>query len=219
MRYAPIRCTQNPTMGEEWRRGWHPEIIAPKRSDADILIVGGGPAGLECARALGQRGYGVTVLEARRELGGRVVQESDLPGLREWRRVIDWRMTQIDKLPNVSLYPSSPMQADDVLATEYAHVIVATGATWRRDGVGRNRWRPIPGADRSHVFTPDDIFAGRFPTDRVVVYDNDHFYLGGVIAELLAQRGCTRVAHHACAIDLVLGAKYVGARTHSKAPA
>ena len=54
-----IRCTQNPTMGEEWRRGWHPEHIEPKGSDASVLVVGAGPAGLEVARALGQRGYAV----------------------------------------------------------------------------------------------------------------------------------------------------------------
>ena len=75
---VPIRCTQNPTMGEEWRRGWHPEIMAPKeaRSDKEILIVGGGPAGLECARALGQRGYSVVLTEARAKLGGRVQLEA-----------------------------------------------------------------------------------------------------------------------------------------------
>ena len=61
---TPIRCTQNPTMGEEWRRGWHPERIPPSDSDASILIVGAGPSGLECARALGQRGYQVTLSDA-----------------------------------------------------------------------------------------------------------------------------------------------------------
>ena len=70
---SPLRCTQNPTMGEEWRRGWHPERIIAKGSDASVLVVGGGPAGLECARALGERGYPVTLAEATRELGGRIV--------------------------------------------------------------------------------------------------------------------------------------------------
>jgi dimethylamine/trimethylamine dehydrogenase len=74
---APIRCTQNPTMGEEWRRGWHPENIPPAEGDGKILVVGAGPAGLEAARALGQRGYQVTLADARRELGGRVSREAD----------------------------------------------------------------------------------------------------------------------------------------------
>ena len=46
---APIRCTQNPTMGEEWRRGWHPERVQPAKKEKSVLIVGAGPAGLECA--------------------------------------------------------------------------------------------------------------------------------------------------------------------------
>ncbi|HBK75417.1 MAG TPA: NADH:flavin oxidoreductase, partial [Gammaproteobacteria bacterium] len=62
--FTPMRCTQNPSVGEEWRRGWHPERIAPKGSDATVLVVGAGPAGLEAARALGQRGYAVTLAEA-----------------------------------------------------------------------------------------------------------------------------------------------------------
>src|SRR3990172_2781257 len=106
-RFVPIRCTQNPTMGEEWRRGWHPEKISPKKDDREVIVIGAGPAGLECTRALGQRGYQVNLVEARREVGGRVLLESSLPGLIEWRRVLDWRLTQIKKLPNVTIYPGS----------------------------------------------------------------------------------------------------------------
>src|SRR5699024_6750835 len=83
---APIRCTQNPSMGEEWRRGWHPEKIRERESDAEILIIGAGPAGLEAARALGARGYDVILAEARRELGGRVTDEAKLPHLSAWIR-------------------------------------------------------------------------------------------------------------------------------------
>ncbi len=188
-RFVPIRCTQNPTMGEEWRRGWHPEIIAPKKSDAQILVVGAGPAGLEAARALGQRGYEVILTEAEREAGGRVRLESQLPGLIEWRRVIDWRLTQIQKLKNISFYPSSKMSAQDILDSGASHVILATGATWRRDGVGRSLRRPIPG--QAKVFTPDDLMQGNLPSGSVVVYDDDHYYMGGVLAELLALNGCS----------------------------
>jgi len=186
----PIRCTQNPTMGEEWRRGWHPEYIPPKVQVKDVLVLGGGPAGLECARALGQRGYQVRLLDARREIGGRVVLESALPGLIEWRRVIDWRLTQIEKMSNVSLYPCSPMTAEDILEAGYAHVILATGAKWRTDGVGRSLWEPISGHDLPHVFTPDDLMTGRIPEGLVLIYDDDHYYMGSLLAELLLQQGC-----------------------------
>jgi dimethylamine/trimethylamine dehydrogenase len=189
-RFVPIRCTQNPTMGEEWRRGWHPEFISSKKSNQEVMVIGAGPAGLECARALGQRGYKVNLLEARKELGGRVLRESALPGLNEWRRVLDWRLTQINKISSVSIYPSSPMTAGEVLETDAQNVIIATGATWRRDGVGRTLWKPISGHDLPNVFTPDDLMDGTNPAGRVVIYDDDHYYLGGVLAELLAARSC-----------------------------
>lgn len=187
---VPIRCTQNPTMGEEWRRGWHPEIIPAKKKDAAILVIGGGPAGLECGRALGQRGYEITLVEARREFGGRVALESALPGLIEWRRVADWRLSQIEKLPNVEIFPGSQMQAEDVLEVGFEHVIVATGAHWRKDGIGRANWKPIVGFGRSNVYSPDDLMAGKLLEGRIVIYDDDHYYMGSVLAELLSKQGC-----------------------------
>ncbi len=187
-RFVPIRCTQNPTMGEEWRRGWHPEIITPKKSADEILIVGAGPAGLEAASALGQRGYHVILTDARREAGGRVLLESALPNLNEWRRVVDYRLTKINKTENIFFYPSSPMTAKDVLEAGAPHVLLATGATWRRDGMGRYHSRPVPG--NGNIFTPDDLMNGKLPTGKVLIYDDDHYYMGGVLAELLAQNGC-----------------------------
>ncbi len=189
-RSVPIRCTQNPTMGEEWRRGWHPEIIAPKKSEAEIMIVGAGPAGLECAVSLGQRGYNVTLLEANRELGGRVIRESALPGLSEWRRVADWRLARLAKMPNVGLYPSSLMTAPEILETGIPHVVLATGSTYQRDGRGRSRPFPIPGHALPCIYTPEDLMNGTIPKGHVILYDDDHFYLGGVLAELLVQNDC-----------------------------
>jgi dimethylamine/trimethylamine dehydrogenase len=193
---TPIRCTQNPTMGEEWRRGWHPERIRPKSYDASVLVVGAGPAGLECARALGERGYRVTLAEARAELGGRVARECRLPHLAAWGRVRDHRIQQLHKLANVEVFRESPMTADQVLELGVPHAVLATGSHWRRDGVARHHLQPIPIASEAKVFTPDDLMA---PGDlieiaevsgRVVVYDDDHFYLGGVLAELLVAKGC-----------------------------
>ena len=187
--FVPIRCTQNPTMGEEWRRGWHPEFVSPKTGTKTILVVGGGPAGLECARTLGQRGYEVVLTEAHLEMGGRVLAESRLPGLSEWRRVIDWRLTQIEKMPNISVYPGSRMRAEDVLEAGFSGVITATGARWRRDGVGSSHWQPIPGFDLPTVYTPDDLMAGISPVGSVVIYDDDHYYMGSTLAELLVGMG------------------------------
>ena len=188
MTYAPIRCTQNPTMGEEWRRGWHPEVIPAKASNDRILVVGGGPAGLECAVALGKRGYEVTLAEAREELGGRVAQESRLPGLAAWGRVRDYRLGQLQKLTNVEVYRASRMTAADVLSAEVDRVVLATGASWRRDGVARYHRLPIEGLRADRIFTPDDVLAGRAIPGPVVVFDDDHYYMGGIIAEWLRRQ-------------------------------
>lgn len=191
MTISPIRCTQNPTMGEEWRKGWHPETIAPRRSAARVLVVGAGPAGLETARALGQRGYEVNVAEGRKELGGRVTRESRLPGLSEWARVRDWRVGQIAKMDNVGIYLDSQLTAQDVLDFGAEHAVLATGCHWRRDGFGRSNGLGIPGLDQHpRVFTPDDVMEGRLPQGHVVLFDDDFFYLGSVIAELLRKQGC-----------------------------
>ena len=186
---TPIRCTQNPTMGEEWRKGWHPEYIPPKGSDSSVLIVGGGPSGLEAAVALGKRGYEVTLAEARRVLGGRVTLESELPGLRQWARVSEWRLNQIAKLPSVEFYLESVVDKEQILEFDADRVVIATGAKWRRDGIGRSHSDAIPGWQGPSVMTPDDIFAGRSPKGPVVVYDDDHYYIGGVIAEKLRGEG------------------------------
>jgi dimethylamine/trimethylamine dehydrogenase len=186
---VPMRCTQNPTVGEEWRKGWHPERIPERESDDTVLVVGAGPAGLECTRALGQRGYRVTLAEARQELGGRVADESRLPGLAEWGRVRDYRVEQINRMPNVEVYLDSRLSAEHVEEFGFARVVLATGATWRRDGVGRWRHDPLAISDKAAVFTPDDIYTGTSPSGPVIVYDDDDYYLGGVIAEKLRLDG------------------------------
>ena len=189
---SPIRCTQNPAMGEEWRKGWHPERIRAKASDKPVLVVGAGPAGLEAAQALGKRGYEVTLAEKDTRLGGRVARECRLPGLSAWGRVRDYREQQLHQLVDVRVCLDSALDAEMVLEFGFPRVVVATGARWRADGVGHHWTRPMPVADGARVLTPDDVMDGAPPAAgaRVVVWDDDHYYMGGVIAELLAARGC-----------------------------
>jgi dimethylamine/trimethylamine dehydrogenase len=183
-----LRCTQNPTMGEEWRRGWHPEIIPPKKSEGSVLVVGAGPAGLEAALSAARRGFEVHLAEATSELGGRVTRESKLPGLSEWARVRDWRVGQLERMGNVSIYRDSALEAEHVLQFGARHVAIATGSTWRRDGVGHDSGFAI--FENTDVFTPDDLMAGREPeAGPVMIWDDDHYYMGGVLAELCRYAG------------------------------
>jgi dimethylamine/trimethylamine dehydrogenase len=191
-------------MGEEWRRRWHPESIAPKRSDDAVVVVGAGPAGLEAARALGQRGYAVTLAEATNEFGGRVTAEATLPGLSEWVRVRDYRVQQLQKMVNVEIYRASKLTATDVLSFGFPHVALATGSTWRTDGVGR--WHQAPLANlgpRDRIFGPDDVLDGRIPQGATLVFDDDHYYMGSTIAERLCLEGLS--------VTLVTPAALVGA--------
>jgi dimethylamine/trimethylamine dehydrogenase len=195
------RCTQNPTFMEEWRKGWHPERMNPKGLSDTVLVIGSGPAGLEAARALALRGYDVAVAEAGDEIGGRVTRERKLPGLAAWGRVVDYRQYQLSQRQNVEIYRGSRLTAAEVLAFGFQHVCVATGSHWRRDGVARQHVVAMPMDREMPVFTPDDLMAGKLPGGDVVVFDDDHYYMGGVLAELLVQKGCT--------VTLVTPAPYV----------
>ena len=183
------RCTQNPTFMEEWRKGWHPEKIATKGESDTVLVIGSGPAGLEAARALSLRGYDVAVAEARDSFGGRVARERLLPGLSAWGRVMDYRLYQIGQRPNVQMYPGSSLSVDEVLEFGFQNICLATGSTWRADGVARQHVVAIPQNGALPVFTPDDLMEGRLPKGKVVIFDDDHYYMGGVLAELCAQAG------------------------------
>jgi len=205
--FVPIRCTQNPTMGEEWRRGWHPERIARRHADQSVLVVGAGPAGLEAARALGQRGYEVTLADRGSAAGGRLVDERRLPGLAEWGRVVDHRTWRISQMPNVRLYLESDVTPEMVDELDPDHVILATGSKWVATGVGRENPTGIKIADAARVLTPDDIMGGAAPEGPVIVFDDDHFYLGGLVAEKLHEDG-----HQ---VALVTPAAEVSAWTHN----
>jgi dimethylamine/trimethylamine dehydrogenase len=190
-----IGCTQNATAGEEYRRGWHPENFEPAaNSDNDVLIVGAGPAGMECAIVLGKRGFRrVHLVDAAPEIGGVMRWIPRLPGLGEWARFLNWRAVQLEKLKNVEVIVGTELTAKDIREYGAEIVVVATGAHWATDGLNAYTHAPIPGADASlvHILTPEQIMLDgkAVPGKRVVVYDAEGYFTAAGLAEKLAAEG------------------------------
>ena len=153
-----------------------------------MLVVGAGPAGLECALTLGRRGYEVTVAEAADEIGGRLRFETRLPGLAGWGRVLDWRRGQLERLANVNIYRGNRLSAEEILELGNTHVVhrdrLALGAaavlTARAAGGAPG------GPERLHARRRRR--RARRIEGPVVVYDFDNYYMGSVLAEHLARQ-------------------------------
>tara|TARA_Y100001958_G_C21231911_1_gene557741 strand:- start:1660 stop:2625 length:966 start_codon:yes stop_codon:yes gene_type:complete len=177
-------------MGEEWRNGWHPEKVIITKKRKKVLVVGSGPAGLEASRVLGKMGHKVALAEKSRELGGRIVTEAKLPGLSEWIRVKDWRITQINKCQNIEVFPESFMTADSVLELGYENVIIATGARWAKDKIGRHSYFDFKKADMKMIISGDEILESPIKSkSKFLIYDDDHYYFGSVLALELRKQG------------------------------
>ena len=190
-----LGCTQNAVAGEEHRRGWHPErFTRAANADRAVLVVGAGPAGMECAIVLAKRGMQlVHLLDAGDDLGGSMRWVTRLPGLGEWGHVIAYRRAQIAKLANLEFVPDMPLDAAAVRDYGAQIVVLATGARWAGDGLNGFTRAPIPGADASlpHVLTPEQVMVeGKpVPGSRALVLDLEGYFTGAGIAEQLTRDG------------------------------
>ncbi|MBO0805850.1 MAG: FAD-dependent oxidoreductase [Nocardiopsaceae bacterium] len=204
----PLICTQNATAGEEYRRGWHPEKYSPAaNADKSVLVVGAGPAGMECAMVLGKRGMSaVHLVEAAPEIGGSVNWISLLGhgdgkenlfrgtarGLGNWKHIVTYRTIQLDKLKNVEVHTGTRLSTAEVRDYGAEIVVIATGCHWARDGMNSATHEPIAGADPAADWqvTPDEVVLGtKTVGPRVLVLENEGYFMGVSVAQKLAGEG------------------------------
>ncbi|WP_168218525.1 FAD-dependent oxidoreductase [Nocardioides eburneiflavus] len=193
--HSRVVCTQNATMMEEFRRGWHPEIFTKaKNHENDVIVIGSGPAGLECAMVLAKREMrNVHLIDGASTMGGVLRWLPELPRLGDWRRLLDYRQIQLDKLSNIEVITRTPMTPEDALDYGAGYVVVATGAHFAADGTNHVTHAPIPGVDASlpHILTPEQIMleGKEVPGRTVAVLDFDGYAAGLGLTELLSQKG------------------------------
>lgn len=210
----PMICTQNATAGEEYRRGWHPEIFPKASSDDSILVIGAGPAGGECARVLLERGYTTHIYDTRDKVGGHMNDIVDhIPNLGEWGYHRDYREVQINKLLKKNkesqlMLNQKPMTVDQALEYGAEKIVIATGSKWNTDGNNALTHEPIPGANaekNADQVTPEQIFEGKKKIGkRVTILSADTYWMTPSLAEKLALAG-----HEVTIIDGVGLASYM----------
>lgn len=188
--FKPIMCVQNPSVAQEYR-GYHTGEYEQTADPADILVIGGGPCGLEFAMVAGRRGHDVEIHDANRELGGHTRHVvAQLPGRDEWEKVIDYRESALENLSNVTIRRESKLELADIRERGPEEVVFATGAEWDVRGMNPMTKEPLPGWNQDHVIVPETVMKDPDSVgERVLIVDADAHMVGPGLAEFLGNKG------------------------------
>jgi len=183
-----ISCLVNPSVGREYL--WGGDRFTPAETPRSILVVGGGPAGLETARVAASRGHKVTLAEASDRLGGQFRLAGLQPRRAQILDLIDWYETQLRKL-QVSIRLNSYMEPDEVKAFGADAVVIATGSLPAGTGYQRALAQDVlPGSDRPNVWSVEEVMArAARPGKRVLLLDDTGNWRGVGTAWHLAEQG------------------------------
>ena len=188
-----VECQMNAAAGRELELG--KQQIRPAATPKHVLVVGGGPAGLEFARIAAGRGHRVSIHERGTELGGQVNQLARLPNRAEVRNWVDWLVNQANANASVDIQLSSEVTEanfdDIVAATKADEIVIASGARAAADGRSSVTTEPIPGHERPHVLTYEDLLhGGDLPEairEKVLIVDEMADRIAPGLAEMLAE--------------------------------
>ena len=181
-------CAVNPAVGHELRIG--DDRLAPVETPLKVLVIGGGPAGLEAARVAALRGHKVILAEAEADLGGTIKLAGAAPNRGGIKDIVVWMQDEVYRL-GVDVRLGTYMDAADVAAEAPDRIIIACGSTPRMDGIQvSNPGEPIVGMEQPHVLSSHDLFQASghdFGKTAVVIDDLGHYEAIAAAEHLVAK--------------------------------
>ncbi len=193
LRGLPISCTVNPAAGRE--ETWGMDTLTSAITKKNVLIIGGGVAGLEAARIAALRGHRVRIYEKSTLAGGQALIAGKLPGRANLRAIVSWLIDQVKVLGvdiKYGLEVTDDQEVVDYVLNEEKPdaVVIATGSTPIKNGFQPYTFNEIEGWNQPNVCTDEDVWEGRSHLGQtILIADTLSFIEAPALAEHLANQG------------------------------